>query len=192
MYIFPVFTVKGGVVDSNLDGFSSCSRQIIQWLSGSLRPPTRSNSSHSFKQQVHQNILFGKVSSLNITTHSTGILPYHQLPLVRTFYFKAQNHLYVLQMCLTPPGSVYIDLFALPIGVKHPSKSIVHTSSGNCSPASNSSASDITASCSKWTKCHFSGYITFTPFGHKSFKSCLLTSQELKVFQLLGKKCLLI
>ena len=38
-------------------------------------------------------------------------------------------------------GSVHIDIFTPPIGVKQPSDNIVCTPSGNCSPASNSSAS---------------------------------------------------
>ena len=41
----------------------------------------------------------------------------------------------------------------------------------------NSSASVITASYSKWTKYHSSGYINPTPFGNKSFKSCLNKSR---------------
>ena len=44
------------------------------------------------------------------------------------------------------------------------------------SPTSNSSKSVITASYLKWTKCHTSGYIKSTLFGHKSFKSSLPTS----------------
>ena len=57
--------------------------------------------------------------------------------------------------------------------MKHASDNIVHMFPSNCSPASNSSASVITASNSKWTKCHSSGYINSTPFGDNSFKSCL-------------------
>ena len=79
---------------------------------------------------------------MTITTHSTGILPCHQLLSVWTFffkvYFKVQIYLCVLK----------------------------------------SSASVIIASFSKWTNCHSSGYINSTPFGQKSFKSCIPTRAE--------------
>ena len=72
--------------------------------------------------------------------------------------------------------------------MKHQSRSIVYTSPGNCSPVSNSSASIITASCSKWTKCHCSGYANSTPSGQKSSKSFLRTNWELERFQWFGWK----
>ena len=71
--------------------------------------------------------------------------------------------------------------------MKHPSDNIVHASPGNCSPVSNSSTSVITYSYSKWMKCDTSGYINFTSFCHKSFKSFLI-SQELRTFRWLGWK----
>ena len=46
----------------------------------------------------------------------------------------------------------------------------------------------ITSSYSEWTKCHSSGYINYTHFGQKSFKSCPSTSQKLKKFQWCGQK----
>ena len=120
-------------------------------------------SCHS-KQQILQNSTFCRLSSLNITTHSTGILP---SPGVKTFYFKVQTHVYVIKRCFALPGSIHRDLFRPTMGMKHPSDNIVHTSPGNCSPASNSSASVITPSYSKSTKCHTSSYINSTPFGQK-------------------------
>ena len=53
-------------------------------LSGRLRPSTRSHSSHHSKQQALHSNVFGKLSILSITTHSTGILPCHQLSSVMT------------------------------------------------------------------------------------------------------------
>ena len=58
----------------------------------------------------------------------------------------------------------------------------------NSSIGTNSSGSVITASYSKWTKCHTSGYINSTAFGHKSLKSFLSTSQKLMQFWWLGQK----
>ena len=84
-----------------------------------------------------------------------------------------------------PSGSVHRIPFTSSIGVKHLSDNINHTSLGNCSPASNSSASVIAACYTKWTKCETSGYINFTSFGQKSY---LPASQELKKFQWLGWK----
>ena len=63
--------------------------------------------------------------------------------------FKVQIHVQVLKRCFVPQGPVIRDLFAPPIGVKHPSGNFVHTSHGYCSQASNSSASVVTASYSK-------------------------------------------
>ena len=73
----------------------SWNKQIFQWVrpNGWLRPPTRSCSSHHSKQQSIQSNLFGKLSSLYITPHSTGILPCHKFPSVGTFYFKVQIHI---------------------------------------------------------------------------------------------------
>ena len=51
-------------------------------------------------------------------------------------------------MYFAPPGSVHRDVFTPSIGPKHPSDTIVHKSPGNCSPASNISASVSTASYS--------------------------------------------
>ena len=48
-----------------------------------------------------------------------------------------------------PSGSLHRDLFTPPIGVEHPSDNIGHTSPGSCTPASNCSASVITAFYSK-------------------------------------------
>ena len=114
-------------------------------------------------QQVLQNSEFGKLSIPSITTHSTGILNCHQLPSVRTFYFKVQIHLYVLKRCFAPLGSAHTDLFTTPIYVKYPNDNIFHTSPGNCSPASNSSVSVITVSYWRLTKCHTFGYINSMP-----------------------------
>ena len=52
-------------------------------------------------------------------------------------------------MWFAPPVYVHRDLFTPPIGVKHPSDNIIHAHPGNCSPASNSSGSVMTASYSK-------------------------------------------
>ena len=124
----------------------SCRRQIFQWVwpSDRLRPPTRLHTSHHSKQQVLQSSVFAKLSSLSITHQSTGILPFHQLPGVRTLYFKVQMHLQVLKRCFAPPGSIHRDLFTPARCVKHSSDNIIQTFPGNCSPASNSSASVIT------------------------------------------------
>ena len=89
------------------------------------------------------------LSSLNISTPSPGILPCQQLPSVSTFYFKVEIHLLVLMRYFEPPGSLHTDLLTPAIAVKHLSDNIVHTSPGNCSPASNSSASVMTGSYSK-------------------------------------------
>ena len=140
------------------------------------------------KSKFLQSSVFGKLSSLSITTHSNGILSCHQLLSVNTFYFKVHIHLQVLKRCFASPGSAHRDLFKPPIGVKHQSDNTVHISPGYHSLASNSSACVITPSYSEWTKCHSSGYINSTPFGHKSYKSCLPTSQQLKNLQRLGRK----
>ena len=92
----------------------------------------------------------------------------HPLPSVMTLYLKVQIYLKVLKRCFAPPGSLHKDLFAPPIGVKHPKDNIVHTFPGNCNPKSNSAAGVTIASHSKLTKCHTSGYINSTAFGHKS------------------------
>ena len=96
---------------------------------------------------------------------------------------QSSNPSWVLKRWFAPPGYVHRYLFTPPISLKYPSDNIVHMSPGNCSPAS-----VIKASYSKWMKCHTPGYINYTPFDHKSFRSCLLTSQELKTFQWLGQK----
>ena len=81
----------------------------------------------------------------------------------------------MIERCFSPPGSVHGDLITPPIGMKHQSDNIVYTSPGNCSPASNSSANFIIASCSEWTRCHSSGYIT--PFPSVRNHSNLVSQQ---------------
>ena len=115
--------------------------------------------------RVLQCNVFVKLCMKNITTYSTWILPCHEMPSVRPFYFKVQIHLPVIKRCFACPGSVHRDLFTPPICVKHPSDIIVYTSSDNCSPTSNNSSRVTTASYSEWIKCHSSGYINSTPFG---------------------------
>ena len=87
-----------------------------------------------------------------------------------------------------PPGSVYTDVFTLPIGVKHPSDNRVHTYPSNFSPPSNSLTSVITVFFSKCTKCHSSGYMNSTAFGHKSFKFYLFNKERAKDVPVIGKK----
>ena len=115
-------------------------------------------------KQLIQSSVFAKLSSLNITCYSTVILPCHQLSSVRIFYFKVQIHLEMLKRCFVPPRFVHTDLFKPLIGVKNTNDNMVHTSPSNCSPASNSSASIITASYSKCTKFNSSGYIKIHSF----------------------------
>ena len=119
------------------------------WPNGKLIPPTRTYQSHHSEQQVPQNRMFGKLSSLSITTYSTGILTCHPLPNIRTFYLKVQIHIYVLKRCFAPPVYVQRDLFTTPIGVKHQNDNRYHTFPGIYSPASSSSASVIRTSYSK-------------------------------------------
>ena len=57
---------------------------------------------------------------------------------------------------------------------------IVHISPVNLSPAYNSTAGDITAFYSKWTKCHTSSFINSNPFDHKSFN---LVSRQVRSWQ---------
>ena len=63
-------------------------------------------SSNECNQLVDPNLPQGH-SSLNITTHSAEILPFHQLPSVRNCYFKAQILLYLLKRCLLIERTLY-------------------------------------------------------------------------------------
>ena len=59
---------------------------------------------------------------------------------------------------------------------------------GNCSPVSTSSASVITASYSKWTKCHSSGYINSTALGQKIIKILFLNKSRAEEVSGIGTK----
>ena len=144
-----------------------------------------SHSFHHSEQEVLQSNVFCILRSLSITNHSTGIFPCHQLPSVRTFYFKVQIHLQVLKRCFAPLESVHRDLFTPTIGVKHGSD---NTSPGSYSPASNSSASITTAAYSSRTKCHSSGHINSTHFGHNSSKFCHSTRPRAEESPAIGTK----
>ena len=102
--------------------------------------------------------MFCKLSSLSITTHSAGTLPCHHLPSDRIFHFKVQIH-FRYSRGASHLKDLAMDLITPFIGVRHPSDSVVYKSSNNCSPASDSSVSAITASYLKWMKCPTSGYI---------------------------------
>ena len=127
------------------------------------------SSHHSKEQDLHCNV-FGKISGLTLYSLN-WIVTFHQLSSVMT-YIKAQLIYRVLKRCCATPGSVQ-TYHRCEATKWH----IVHTFLGNCSPASNSSASVITASNSILTECHSFGYIKSTPFGQQSFRSCLSTSQ---------------
>ena len=111
-----------------------------------------------------------------VTCHFTG--QYHLRCYIN---FSWLNHPVTLRKYFVPPGSVHRDLFTPLIGVRHPRVNMF-INLLLCGPASNSSAKAITASCLKWAECHPFGYKISTPFGHKSLKSFLSTSQELKMF----------
>ena len=77
----------------------------------------------------------------------------------------------MLKMCSAHSGSGCIDQFTPPTGLKHLDESLVHTSPRNSIPVCATSVKHLfTASYSKWTTCHYSGYTNSGPFGKKSFK----------------------
>ena len=102
--------------------------------------------------------MFGKLSRMSITTHSLGSFPVTNCQVTGSSTSKFKFILSAKRY-FTPSASNHTDLITPPIGVRYPVDSVVHASPGNCSPAYNSSASVIIASCSKCMKCHTSGYI---------------------------------
>ena len=88
------------------------------WVPSKHRLLTRSHSSYHSKQNVSQSCVFGKLSSLSIITHSTGIPPCHQLPNDGTFYFKVQFLGGKEELCISK--IVYRNLITPSIGVGHP------------------------------------------------------------------------
>ena len=82
------------------------------------------------------------------------------------------------------------DPFTPPLGVKYQNDNTVDISSGNWSPAYNSSASVITASCLKWPKCHTSSFMNSTPFGWKIIQMLSLNKSRAEKVQAMGTKTL--
>ena len=101
----------------------------------------------------------------------------------------------VLKRCFASAGSVCINPLTPPTGMKHLCDTLVYTSPVNCIPVFNSSIGVkhiFTASNSKWTECHFSGYVHSNSFGQEWFKSCLSTGKELKSSSDLNKNVYLL